>query len=133
MSLHWSTCISRHTSRRMSVHRTDCPRCEHNMWFVDGELLAKAGQKIATHDDMAEHFWRMHFEETLQCIHVVNPCILSTLNNSVHVKAAYSANTADVQRFPIRASDPPVRRSLRPFGGCPLICTLVETHAYVDV
>jgi len=30
----------------------ECPRCEHNMWFVDGSFLKQKGYRVATHEDV---------------------------------------------------------------------------------
>ena len=60
----------------------NCQRQQHNMWFVDGYLLAKAGHRIATHNELIDAFWRAHFEMKSiggpwACIHVNVPCLLN--------------------------------------------------------
>jgi hypothetical protein len=61
----------------------ECVRCEHNMWFVHGDLLNRRGFRAMNHQEMTGLFWATHYEGKRQtgkiaCIHAKNPCLLET-------------------------------------------------------
>ena len=79
-----------------------CKRCEHNIWFVAGELLNEKGLRVMDHDEMSTAFWRSHLVPgKIGCIHVAG-CPLGRLIANVKPKppGQYLALTKKMQECP---------------------------------
>ena len=70
---------------------------EHNMWFVDGDLLKDKGFRVPSHEDMMEEYWRCHYVESLSCIHLNHPCILASISR-FNDQAGVNPNLSDMQK-----------------------------------
>lgn len=52
-----------------------CRRCEHNMWFVSGDVLTMRGYRSMGHGEMTYAFWRTHrAADRVRCLHATRPC-----------------------------------------------------------
>jgi len=78
---------------------TFCPRCEHNMWYVSGDLLNAKGFRKASYSDLIDLYWAVLSGVKYGCLHAVHPCpndliaVMDSLDSTL-VSSLSAANKA---------------------------------------